>query len=320
LYGNVRRSHKYIVRLHDYIYREYQIRSNALTPAKRGYYGETWRLETATKNYFIKLDYSPHKEIYKHSFPVMEHLRKHGIDCISRIVKNVNGEFFGDFESAVIGVFEWIDGENIQDEQTKIEEYNILGKVYTVPINGIRIKRDIFSTAQADLFYRLWNKLKRDSSNKNSAIISSVFERHSGEIKHCAERLALFADRCKPDKSHFYITHGDAGGNVIVNDGKFYMVDWDDPRIAPPERDAWFCMHWNWAVATFNQALKNNGIDYSLRIERMAYYCYYYFFFYLTEFLHTYFDLGKRKVADEISKYFNCWIMDNIRYDDNIKL
>ena len=319
MYSNVRRSHKYIIRLRDYIYREYQINAISLTPASRGYYGETWRLEAADKNYFIKLDYSPHKEIYRRSFSVIEHLRKHGINSISRIVKNVNGELFGNFESAVLGVFEWIDGENIQNEQTKIEEYNILCKIYTIPTGGIRIKRDIFSTSQANLFYRLWDKLKTDSSNKNSAIISSAFDKHSDQIRHRAERLALFAERCKPNVSHFYITHGDAGGNIIANDGKFYMVDWDDPRLASPERDAWFCMHWDWAVAAFNKALKNNGIDYALRTDRMAYYCYHYFFLYLTEFLNTHFDLGKHKVTVEISKYFGCWIEDNIRYADKIE-
>jgi len=68
---------------------------------------------------------------------------------------------------------------------------------------------------------------------------------------------------------------------VIVSEGKYHIVDWDDPRLAPPERDAWFCMHWNWATAAFNKALRENGIEYALRIERMAYYCYQYFFFYL---------------------------------------
>jgi len=67
---------------------------------------------------------------------------------------------FSDFESAVLGVFEWIDGENIQNEQTKIAEYNILGKVYTVPTGGVPIMREDFSDKNADKFTEQRDALK----------------------------------------------------------------------------------------------------------------------------------------------------------------
>ena len=141
-------------------------------------------------------------------------------------------------------------------------------------------------------------------------------------MTHRAERLSIFTGYCKSDTSHFYITHGDAGGNVIVNGGDFFLVDWDDPRVAPPERDAWFCLYWNWAMTAFNDVLRANGINYTLRSERLAYYCYHSFFFYLTEYMQTYFDIDDTngEIASELLKYFDGWIEEEIRCADKIFL
>ena len=69
----------------------------------------------------------------------------------------------------------------------------------------------------------------------------------------------------------------------------------------------------------FNNELHKNGINYTLRPERLAYYCYHSFFFYLTEFVTTYFDIGNRggNMAQKICAYFVCWIEDEIQYADN---
>ena len=124
-----------------------------------------------------------------------------------------------------------------------------------------------------------------------------------------------------PDASHFYITHGDAGGNVMVSGGDYYIVDWDNPRLAPPERDAWFCMYWDWAMDAFNEALRANGVNYTLRPERLAYYCYHFFFYYLTEYMHTFFEIGDEngKLAEALSGYFNGWIEEEIRFADGME-
>lgn len=322
MYSNVKRDDEYIFRLHDFIRREYGIASMNIAPAKRGYYGETWRLDAAEGSYFVKLDYSAaHKPLYEQSFYVIEHLCNHGIDFISRIIKTTDGRLSSNFDGAVLGVFYWIEGENIQDERTKIQEYQILAKVYAVPADGIELPAEDFSNRSADIFFSQWDKLNHEHAGNDAARITKLFDENSEKLVHRAERLKLFAERCRPDKSHFYITHGDAGGNVIVSGGDFYIVDWDAPVLAPPERDAWFCIYWDWAITAFNNSLRQNGIDYALRPERMAYYCYHAFFTYLTEYMDTYFDIGNRNgdFAENLRDYFECWIEEEIRYADKIK-
>jgi len=306
MYSNVRRSGKYIGRLAEFVRREYQIVPVALTPAERGFYGETWRLETAEKPYFIKLDYSPHKEIYKRSFSVIDHLCRHGINSVSKIVSNANGELFSDFESAILGVFDWIDGENVQNEQAKIEEYDILGKVYTVPTGGVPIMREDFSGKNADKFTGQRDALK----NK---LLISLLEKHRGKLESRAVRLKKFAELCRGDTTGFVITHGDAGGNFMVSGDTYYIVDWDNPVLAPPERDAWVMCGQNWAMDAFRDSLCRNGVAYTLRPERLAYYCYDFFFFYLTSYLDT------TTHTDVVEEYIDGWINESFEYADKIE-
>jgi len=134
MYNTIERDDAYIKQLLGFISSAYNLESISIAPAKRGYFGETWRLNTADKSYFIKLDYSNlYKNIYKNSFHILQHLNDSGIYFISRIIKTKQGELSSYFDSAVVGVFDWLDGENIQDERTKTPEYQMLAKVYTIP-------------------------------------------------------------------------------------------------------------------------------------------------------------------------------------------
>lgn len=44
----------------------------------------------------------------------------------------------------------------------------------------------------------------------------------------------------KTESFDIYITHGDAFGNIIKQEGGLYIIDWDDLLLAPLERDLWF--------------------------------------------------------------------------------
>jgi len=312
------RDNQYIARLKDFIRDEYGFAANTITPAKRGWYGETWRLDSNGGSYFIKIVYPEiHKPCYERSLPVVEHMNRHGINSISKIIKTVNGSLFTHFDGATVGIFEWIDGENVQNERTKIHEYNILAKIYTVPTKGLEIPHETFGAESVALFHKQWDTLKSDPDNHT--VLLNLLETNKNKADKLQDRLMFFSEQCKGDLSHRYITHGDAGGNVIMNGDCFYIVDWDEPVIAPPERDAWFCLHWDWATKAFNDALRDNGIEYVLRPERLAYYCYNSYFWYLTKELDFYLEYGD--TSGELTKIIandldNSWIYENIEYAD----
>ena len=270
------RTASYRKALAGFIEKEYRLPVISLTPASRGFYGETWRLESGERRCFVKLVYfAEYQPVYARSFRVMDFLGRKGIDFISTIVRTADGRLYTRFDGAVLGVFDWIDGENLETNETKIPEYQMLAMVYAVSLDGLAIPREDFSGKSADAFFRQWGLTKdRDTL--------SPLEQNRTKLEYRADRLQHFAGLCRGDTSGFYITHGDAGGNFLVSGGRYFLVDWDDALLAPPERDAWVMGFCDWARCLFQKSLRQQGIVYTLRPERLAYYGYYMFFFWLT--------------------------------------
>lgn len=299
------RSEIYRNALANFICEEYNFRVDSLLPAKRGFYGETWRLESGTKRYFIKLVYfTEYQHAYERSFGVIDFLRSKGIDFMNTIVKTAKGCLFTHFDGAVLGVFDWIDGENLETNETKIPEYQMLAKVYAVPIGEIEVRREDFSGKSATMFFKQWK------STKNKEILS-LLEKNRTKLEYRSSRLQHFANLCRGDTSGFYITHGDAGGNFLVNGDKYFLIDWDDVLLAPPERDAWVMGFCDWARCLFHKSLQQNGIEYTLRPERLAYYCYYMFFFWLTWLIRC-------SDVENIENFFKGYRDERIEYADEL--
>jgi len=318
MYNKIHRDSKYLSSLKSFLCEKYHINAVAITPAKRGYYGETWRVGTADNAYFVKLDYFPrHQKIFQNSLSVIEYLCNSGIDFINKVIKTCDGEIYVHFNSAVLAVFEWIDGENMETNCTKTSEYQMLCKIYPLTKQGFDIPSVAFLDSTAICFYEKWEKLKRMPQSKAGDAACSILKRHSEKLSHRAARLSYFAALCKKDTTGFFITHGDAGGNFLAGNGKNYLVDWDEVRYAPPERDAWVMCCRGWAGEIFNNTLKENGIAYQLRPERIAFYCYYMYFLYLGEFLE---DFTWHGIIESIEEYFGdgYWIEERIAWADKV--
>ena len=273
-------------------------------------------MDTVNSRYFLKLDYSvPHKSVYEASFPVVQHLCDHGIDFVSRIVRTKRGQLCTYFDSAVLGVFEWMDGDIVETEDTKIPEYEMLAKVYTVPYGGLTIPRESFSDLKAVIFMDRYSQMQSSPVSEAGAGILEILRQNHSKIVARAKRLKEFSYRCQGDRSRFFITHGDAGGNLMMNKGRPCITDWDEVMAAPPERDAWVMCCQDWAREAFQKALHERGIIYALQPERLAYYCYHMFFTYLNAFLDGF---TRAEPAQEIREYFHGWIEDRIQFADSI--
>ncbi|MCL2546069.1 MAG: hypothetical protein FWE06_02585 [Oscillospiraceae bacterium] len=305
----------YMQRLSDFISQEYNLIAKSITPAARGYYGETWRLDTTDKSYFAKVDYfMRHQIIFQNSLSVIEYLCDNGIGFIPKIIKTKSNMLYSEFDSATVGLFEWIDGTNIETDETKVAEYQMLCEIYPLTKQGFGIPTMTFSNSVVVQVYEKWESLK--DTHQNNVILSTL-EKYRENLSHCASRLAHFSSVCRMNTDHFYFTHGDAGGNFFVGNDRNYFVDWDEVIYAPIERDAWvMCCH-DWARALFNDTLNKNNIPYQLRMERLAYYCYYMLFWYLGEFLA---DIEKPDIAKIIDEYLDetCWIWDRVRFADKV--
>lgn len=177
-----------------------------------------------------------------------------------------------------------MEGENVEIDATKIPEYQMLSKIYALTKPGFDIPVATFSDDAAVQFFQQWETLKALPQTPANRAMLSVFERFRDDLFHCASRLSQFAKRCRESEGPLYLTNGDAGGNFCIANGRNYIFDRDEVMYAPLERDAWVMGCYDWARTMFNNTLRENGIAYKLRPERLAFYCYHMYFFYLGNF------------------------------------
>lgn len=238
------------------------------------------------------------------------------IDFIGKIIKTCDGQLHSLYHAGVLGIFEWIDGESMETDATKVPEYQMLCKLYPLTKQGFDIPTMEFSERMAIRFYEQLKNLEKAPSTQANAAVLSLFDKKREEL-HCrALRLSHFTSICKSNTENFYFTHGDAGGNFFVGKDKNYIIDWDEVMYAPLERDAWvMCCH-DWARELFNRTLQENGISYAIKPERLAFFCYHMFFLYLAEFLE---DFMMHGISDSIEEYLGeSWIEERIKFADTL--
>ncbi len=148
----------------------------------------------------------------------------------------------------------------------------------------MEIPTAVFADDAATRFFQQWKTLKSAPKTDAGRTVLTIFERFKEKISHCATRLSRLAALCRQEEEALYLTHGDAGGNFFIRNGRNYILDWDEVMYAPLERDAWVMGCYGWARELFQDTLKANKIPYQLRLERLAFYCYHMYFFILANF------------------------------------
>ncbi|MCR8630163.1 aminoglycoside phosphotransferase family protein [Paenibacillus radicis (ex Xue et al. 2023)] len=318
------RDETYISQLKEFIEAKYGLGIHNIAAAKRGYHGETWKIDTECDTYFAKLVYlGPHKSRYMNSFAIVEHMNQNGIDFISKIKKTIDEQLYSIFNDGVVGVFHYVEGEHTEDYPLS-DLFHKLAHIYKVPVQNVQIIEENFNINYMDEYYRNLTKLKIASS---PSVLEAVrlLEGNSRIIEHYADRLMQFADKNKNDLTHFHITSGDVGGNVIIQGEQFTIIDWDHLMLAPIERDIWPYLHDEKQIILLNEILELEGLHYKVSQDRLAFYCYLSFFYYLHEYMSGLLEFDdeavREAIANDIKSYLNvnCWIYGNLNKVDQYR-
>lgn len=258
------------------LWQAYDLQVIDLQPAQRGFYGETWLARTPMQTYFVKVDpWSYHQASFQNSLAVIQYLRKQGIAFIPDVILNRQGGSATVWQGRVLAVFEYIPGTHL-DDCSALQLYLYMKKIYDCPPPLEIIKKETFSAEKVTIFSRL---AKHPDLPDN---VKEALQSRWADLQTYGSRLKALGRLCQKDLSGFVITHGDAGGNCLMNDEKLFIVDWDTVMLAPVERDTWIYMHDRSSlVEMIEQLALFGGAD----PTRLCYYCYDFFFHYLNEYL-----------------------------------
>ncbi|RZI45899.1 aminoglycoside phosphotransferase family protein [Candidatus Finniella inopinata] len=198
-------------------------------------------------SYFIKIKRGHHHDI---SAITIELLRNAGIQQIIPIVKTIHGKATQRIDDFTLTVSPFINGRDGFSRNLTDDQWFMLGKVMrqiheiNVPLSiEAKIRRESYSPKWRHAVRSLYPLIgDKPSGDMTSINLLRFIKKHTAAIHRLVDRAEQLAQEVQDQSSQFVLCHSDLhGGNVLMDENDtIYIVDWDDPIIAPKERDLMF--------------------------------------------------------------------------------
>lgn len=199
------------------------------------------------QSYFVKLKRG---HGYDMSVAILALLQTSGIQQIIPPIKTTNGELTEHIDDFTLTVYPFVDGQNgfcynLTDDQW-IALGNVLRQVHEFDVpSSVRdlIRKETYSNKWREAVRALDAHIDEHLSCDEAALkLQSFMREHRAVVHHLVNRAEALSLKIQKQSPEFVLCHSDIhGGNVLIDEnGAIYIVDWDEPMMAPKERDLMF--------------------------------------------------------------------------------
>ncbi|MCX7114442.1 MAG: aminoglycoside phosphotransferase family protein [Gammaproteobacteria bacterium] len=198
-------------------------------------------------SYFVKLKRGHHHDI---GIIIVELLHRVGIQQVIPPVKTIHGHPAQRMDDFTLIIYPFIEGQNGFNRTLADEQWLTLGRamrqIHEIDVPSStkqRIRQEAYSSKWRDIVRSLYSHLEaKPTSDKIALKLLAFMKKNILIIKHLVDRAEQLAQVLKNESPPFVLCHSDIhGGNVLIDDhNTIYIVDWDDPIMAPKERDLMF--------------------------------------------------------------------------------
>jgi spectinomycin phosphotransferase len=197
--------------------------------------------------YFLKLRRGHFDEI---SVVLPEFLSDRGITQVIAPLSTRSGRLWADLYDYKTILYPFVEGHDGYAVGLSDTQWSDLGKVLK-NIHTTHIPAELTAHIRRETYSPSWREMvkkylscpgeadRHDLAAQKAALFLS---RKQYEVLNLIERADLLAQKLQVRPPHFVLCHADlhAGNILITASGDFYIVDWDDPILAPKERDLMF--------------------------------------------------------------------------------
>lgn len=207
--------------------------------------------------YFVKLKHGHFDDL---SIAVMELLHHAKIQQIISPIKTIHGQSTQRINDFTLIVYPFIEGQDGFSRSLTDEQWLILGntlrQIHEIDVPSPlqhRIRRETYSPKWREALRSIYPHLNVEATGDEIAIKLMIFmKEHLEAIQRLVDRAEQLAKKLDNEPLKFVLCHSDLhGGNILIDKmNNFYIVDWDEPIMAPKERDLMFvgggvCNVWN---------------------------------------------------------------------------
>lgn len=206
-----------------------------------------YKANSKSKSYFVKIKFGNHEETH---IAILQLLHNANLTEIIFPHTTTNGKLFKQLDHFKMLVYPFIEGKNgFEQPLTKnqwIELGTALKKIHTLPVPDSilkQLRKENFSTYWREAVRSLYSLIKLNSTDDHVTIsFKKFFKTKLKTITQLVNSAEELSKNIQPHLNQYVLCHSDlhAGNILIPSEEAFYIVDWDDPIMAPKERDLMF--------------------------------------------------------------------------------
>ncbi|HAU1653710.1 TPA: aminoglycoside O-phosphotransferase APH(9)-Ia [Legionella pneumophila] len=206
-----------------------------------------YKADSESNSYFVKLKYGHHDEI---NLSIIRLLHDSGIKEIIFPIYTRDAKLFQQIDHFKIIVYPFIDAPNGFTQNLTEKQWQQLGKVLrqihetSVPTAiQQRLRKETYSPKWREMVRSFYNKIGFDDSDDQiTADFKSFFNQKIDSIHRLVDSSEELSKKIQLDLDKYVLCHSDvhAGNVLVVNEEFIYIIDWDEPMLAPKERDLMF--------------------------------------------------------------------------------
>lgn len=205
-----------------------------------------YKATTYDKSYFVKLNLGYHHD---NNIIIMELLYEAGIQVILPL-KAIDGQSTQRILDFSLIVYPFVEGQDAFCRHLTDHQWQKLGKSLRL-LHEINVPASIQSRIRHEAYSPKWREIVRshyihiESETFQDEIalkLSNFIKENMPTIQRLVNRAEELAEQVRNLSPKFVLCHSDIhGGNVLIDENDtIYIVDWDDPILAPKERDLMF--------------------------------------------------------------------------------
>ncbi len=197
--------------------------------------------------YFLKLRKDGFKEI---SMTVPHFLHEQGIYQIISPLKAQDGQLWTSLDPYFCILYPFIKGQNGFQNLLSDKQWIELGATLK-GVHSINLPPDFHKKIPSETYSSHWRERVKDFlvraeqddyADPVAATMAADLLKHQHEIRNIIERAEEIRMALQPQPLNQVLCHSDlhAGNLLLEESGDLHIIDWDDPIIAPKERDLMF--------------------------------------------------------------------------------
>ncbi len=199
------------------------------------------------RSYFIKVKLGYHHDL---GLEIVKLLKQRGIDQIIPPIPTIHGKSSQPIDDYTLIVYPFIKGEDGFSRSLTDGQWIELGKALRlvhevdVPLSlQKRIRQETFSPKWQDAMRAIYPHVESSLTTDEIGLkLQKFMKKAMPDIHRLVDRAEELGKTLQSHPPKFVLCHSDIhGGNVLIHDNSnIYIVDWDEPIMAPKERDLMF--------------------------------------------------------------------------------